>query len=103
MSGELRPENAKGNRKMVCMETTITVDKAGRMVLPKKVRDELRLQPGDTLDLISDGGQVVLRPSRGAGRMRRVRGGWVYSGSGPIRAAETDQLLDAIWLGRSVE
>ena len=33
----------------------VTLDKAGRIVLPKLVRDELRLSPGDTLDLSVEG------------------------------------------------
>lgn len=84
------------------METTVAVDKAGRVVLPKKVRDELRLVPGDTLDLISDGGQIVLRPSRGVGRMRQDRGVWVLSGGGPIRAEDTDGVLEEIRRGSRV-
>lgn len=28
------------------MATTVTVDKAGRMVLPQEVRDELQWRPG---------------------------------------------------------
>ncbi len=82
------------------METTITVDKAGRMVLPKKVRDELRLEPGDTLDLISGGGQVTLRPSRNATRLRENRGIWIFSAGTPILAAETDRVLEDIRQGR---
>jgi AbrB family looped-hinge helix DNA binding protein len=84
---------------MVIMETTATADKAGRMVLPKEVRDELRLAPGDTLDLVSGGGLVTLRPSRGTGRMRKDRGVWVFSGGAPILTAETDRVLDAIRRG----
>jgi AbrB family looped-hinge helix DNA binding protein len=33
------------------MNTTITVDKAGRIVLPKPVRDKLQLQAGDSLEV----------------------------------------------------
>ena len=36
------------------VRTFVTMDKAGRVVLPKRVRDELRLLPGDTLDLTLD-------------------------------------------------
>jgi AbrB family looped-hinge helix DNA binding protein len=84
---------------MVIMETTVTVDKAGRVVLPKEVRGELQFAPGDTLDLVSGGGVVTLRPSRGRGRMRKDRGVWVFSGGAPILAAETDRVLDAIRRG----
>lgn len=84
---------------MVIMETTVTVDKAGRIVLPKEVREELQLAPGDTLDLVSDGGLVTLRPSRGRGRMRKDRGVWVFSGGAPILAAETDRVLEEIRRG----
>ena len=85
------------------METTITVDKAGRMVLPKKVRDELRLEPGDTLQLVSDGEQLTLRPSRSASRLRTKQGIWVLSVGTPILAAETDRVLDDIRQGRRGE
>ncbi len=85
------------------MEATITLDKAGRMVLPKKVRDEMRLLPGDTLDLVSDGAQVTMRPSRGAARLRKDRGVWVFSCGTPVRAAETDKVLDEIRQGRRGE
>lgn len=45
---------------------TITIDRAGRMVLPKRVRERLGLGPGDALDLevLADG--VILRPQRRA-------------------------------------
>lgn len=91
------------NGKIPLMETTITVDKAGRMVLPKKVRDELRLEPGDSLDLISGGGQVILRPSRSATRLRKSQGVWILSAGTPILAAETDRVLEDIRQGRRGE
>lgn len=69
------------------------------MVLPKEVRDELRLAPGDTLDLVSGGGLVTLRPSRGTGRIRKDQGVWVFSGGAPILTAETDRVLDEIRRG----
>ena len=84
---------------MVIMEAKVKVDKAGRMVLPKEVRDELQLAPGDTLDLVSGGGLVTLRPSRRRGQMRKDRGVWGFSGGAPILAAETDRVLDAIRRG----
>ncbi|TLZ14349.1 MAG: AbrB/MazE/SpoVT family DNA-binding domain-containing protein [Gammaproteobacteria bacterium] len=40
------------------MNTTVTLDSAGRVVIPKPLRDELGLVPGDTLALESDGERV---------------------------------------------
>ncbi|HWQ70619.1 MAG TPA: AbrB/MazE/SpoVT family DNA-binding domain-containing protein [Patescibacteria group bacterium] len=37
------------------MKATVTIDKAGRVVLPKTLRDELHLAPGDTLNLKVEG------------------------------------------------
>ena len=44
------------------MNTTLTVDKAGRVVLPKPVRDELQLAAGDSLELESSEDRIVLPP-----------------------------------------
>ncbi len=68
------------------MPTTITLDKAGRFVLPKPVRDELQLGPGDALELEVSGERLILRPARGNARMRRKNGVWVLHGGAPISA-----------------
>lgn len=60
------------------MVTTLTLDKAGRVVLPKPVRDELQLTAGDTLELHSSEDEIVLRPARSKGRMYRKHGVWVF-------------------------
>lgn len=41
----------------------ITIDKAGRVVLPKVVRDEYGLIPGTALEVEEIEGAIVLRPS----------------------------------------
>jgi AbrB family looped-hinge helix DNA binding protein len=43
------------------MTTTPTLDKAGRVVLPKPVRDEMQLRAGDSLELESSEDRIVLR------------------------------------------
>lgn len=48
------------------MNSKVTLDRAGRVVLPKALRDEMHLSPGDTLDLTVKGDEVTLRPRRGA-------------------------------------
>jgi AbrB family looped-hinge helix DNA binding protein len=60
------------------MHRTVTLDKAGRVVLPKALRDELRLEPGDALELDSAGDTVSLRPARSATPLRKERGVWVF-------------------------
>ncbi|MGH9550162.1 MAG: AbrB/MazE/SpoVT family DNA-binding domain-containing protein, partial [Terriglobales bacterium] len=47
------------------MNTTLTIDKAGRIVLPKPVREALQISPGDSLELESSEDQILLRPARG--------------------------------------
>jgi AbrB family looped-hinge helix DNA binding protein len=46
------------------MSTTISMDRAGRVVLPKTVRDRLQLEPGESLELESFDDHIVLRPAR---------------------------------------
>lgn len=68
------------------MVTTLTIDKAGRIVLPKPVREELQLSPGDALELECSEERVILRPSRGNGRIYKKRGVWVLHGGSPLPA-----------------
>jgi AbrB family looped-hinge helix DNA binding protein len=78
------------------MTTKLTLDKAGRVVLPKPLRDELELAAGDTLELESRGEQITLRPVRGSTPLQKERGIWVYRTGRPLTAATTDQTLRQI-------
>jgi AbrB family looped-hinge helix DNA binding protein len=40
----------------------LTIDKAGRVVIPKPLREELHLEAGDALEMESAGEQITLRP-----------------------------------------
>jgi AbrB family looped-hinge helix DNA binding protein len=62
------------------MATKLTLDKAGRVVLPKPLRDRLQLAPGDTLHLESEGESITLRPVRQNVMLRKELGVWVYQG-----------------------
>ena len=75
------------------MGSSVTIDKAGRVVLPKKVRDELRLEPGDTLELEWDGACVMLHPVRSSSPLHKKRGVWVYRSGRKLPAAVTDKVL----------
>ena len=56
------------------MNGKITLDKAGRLVLPKPVRDRLKLDPGDALQLEADDDRIVLRPVRPKAMLRKELG-----------------------------
>jgi AbrB family looped-hinge helix DNA binding protein len=60
--------------------TKLTLDKAGRVVLPKPLRDRLQLAPGDTLHLESEGERITLRPVRQNVMLKKELGVWVYQG-----------------------
>ena len=72
------------------------MDKAGRVVIPKPLRDELQLEPGDALELESGGEQITLRPARGAGPLQNEHGIWVLYTGEPLPASATDDLLRQI-------
>ncbi len=74
------------------MTTKITLDKAGRVVLPKPLRDQMQLGPGDTLQLESEGERITLRPVRPKATLKKECGIWVYQGE-PADASIPD-LLD---------
>jgi AbrB family looped-hinge helix DNA binding protein len=75
------------------MNSQVTLDRAGRVVLPKILRDKMRLSPGDTFDLTIKGDEVTLRPRRGATPLQKERGVWVCRTGKPLTADETTETL----------
>ena len=78
------------------MGSKVTLDRAGRVVIPKTLRDELHLSPGDTLDLTVKDDEVTLRPRRSATPLQKERGIWVFRTGEPLTADETDETLRSI-------
>jgi AbrB family looped-hinge helix DNA binding protein len=78
------------------MNTRIIIDKAGRVVIPKPLREELRLEPGDSLEMESSGEQITLRPVRGTGPLTKEQGVWVFHSGQPLPASATDEMLRQI-------
>lgn len=66
------------------MTKKLTIDKAGRVVIPKPLRDALRLSPGDSLQLDSSGESITLRPIHETAPLRKERGYWVYRTGQPL-------------------
>jgi AbrB family looped-hinge helix DNA binding protein len=71
----------------------LTLDKAGRIVLPKPLRDELRLEAGDTLEIESSSDEITLRPTRGQAQLRKKHGIWVYRSGEPLSQAAIDKTV----------
>ncbi|MEO7360642.1 MAG: AbrB/MazE/SpoVT family DNA-binding domain-containing protein [Gemmatimonadaceae bacterium] len=67
----------------------MTLDKAGRVVNPKTLRDELHLEAGDALELTSDGDRMTLRPVRTGSALRKEHGAWVCRRNGSTMSTET--------------
>ena len=65
------------------MNTRITIDNAGRMILPKPVRDARGLEAGDTLELSIHGDNISLHPVRNTSPLQKKKGVWVYRTGGP--------------------
>lgn len=81
---------------MGLMSDTVTLDKAGRLVLPKGIRDELQLGPGDTLEIQTEGQQITLRPRRPRPTLQKEHGVWVFRTGDPLPASVvTDALRQA--------
>lgn len=75
------------------MAQTVSLDKAGRLVLPKGIRDELRLSPGDTLEIETEGERITLRPTRPRPALQKEQGIWVLRTGEPLPASVTSETL----------
>ena len=71
------------------MTTKVSLDKAGRLVLPKSLREEMQLGAGDTLVLESEAERITLRPVRSHALLQKEQGVWVYQGE-PSNASIPD-------------
>jgi AbrB family looped-hinge helix DNA binding protein len=78
------------------MTNRLTLDKAGRIVIPKPLRQELHLQPGDALEIETSGEQITLRPVRGTGPLFKEHGVWVFRTGQPLSAAVTDEVIQQL-------
>jgi AbrB family looped-hinge helix DNA binding protein len=65
------------------MKEMISIDNAGRILLPKVVRERFRLREGDVLCLEIKGDSIELRPAK-TGKTVRVNGVLVYADSAEL-------------------
>ena len=78
------------------MNARLVIDKAGRVVIPKPLREELGLEPGDALEVENAGEHITLRPVRGAGPLTKEHGVWVFRTGKALPASATDEMLQRI-------
>jgi len=78
------------------MTTRATIDSAGRVVIPKPMRDVLDLAPGDTLELEAAGQSITLRPARGGVQLGKEKGVWVFRVGRPLDSSATTNVLNQV-------
>ncbi|MGI8991103.1 MAG: AbrB/MazE/SpoVT family DNA-binding domain-containing protein [Bryobacteraceae bacterium] len=78
------------------MTTQLVIDKAGRIVIPKPLREKLHFEPGDSLEMECVGDQIILRPVRGTGPLIKEQGVWVFHAGESLPASATDEILHRI-------
>jgi AbrB family looped-hinge helix DNA binding protein len=81
---------------MPFMDVIVTLDSAGRVVIPKSLRDRLRLAPGDTLALETDGERMTLRPVRSSSALSKEHGLWVFRSGRKLTAAQVDSAIESV-------
>jgi AbrB family looped-hinge helix DNA binding protein len=74
----------------------VTIDKAGRIVVPKPIRDALGLDPGDELELESTAEHITIRPLHDTMPLRQERGVWVYRSGKPLPTGVVEETLRTI-------
>ena len=62
---------------------TLKMDKAGRVILPKPVRDRLGLHEGSDLEILEIPEGIVLKPVERRPSMVKKQGLWVHTGKLP--------------------
>jgi AbrB family looped-hinge helix DNA binding protein len=70
--------------------TTVSIDKAGRLVLPKVMRDALHLKPGDTLEIQKDDDTITLHLPRPSAELVKKNGMWVLRSAEPLKTSSVD-------------
>jgi AbrB family looped-hinge helix DNA binding protein len=72
------------------MKTRVIIDQAGSIAIPVSLREELRLEPGDALEIECHGEEIVLRPVPDNPTLTREHGVWVLNTGEPLPASADD-------------
>ncbi len=77
----------------------ITMDSAGRVLIPKTLREEAHLQAGSKLEVSLRGGAIVLEPAPLEVDFHEENGllvAWPTADPGSLRAEVADRTLDSV-------
>jgi AbrB family looped-hinge helix DNA binding protein len=79
----------------VMKDKLIQIDSAGRVVLPKPLREQFNLLPGDKLRLSVEGNGFRLEPTDAGGELVRKGSVLVFTGGfpEPITTAQVNELI----------
>ncbi len=58
----------------------VKIDKFGRIVLPKKIRDDFGLSAGSSLKVLEEGNRIILEAENPADLIREKKGVYVFTG-----------------------
>jgi AbrB family looped-hinge helix DNA binding protein len=75
------------------MSTTVEIDKAGRIVVPKKLREALHLIPGTRLKVERQGESLLLEPDFPEPQLILKDGMWVMTGGKAVSSEEVSRLI----------
>jgi AbrB family looped-hinge helix DNA binding protein len=76
------------------MSTTVEIDKSGRIVVPKKLRDSLRLTPGTRLKVERSGDTLKLERDFPEPKLEMIDGLWVMNGGPRLTAEDVNAMID---------
>lgn len=85
--------NGISHSKLSPMADRISIDRAGRVVLPKTFRDKMRVEAGDDFLVEAEADRITLRPVRRQALLKKELGIWVYQGESS--RVSLPELLDA--------
>lgn len=76
------------------MNTIVEIDKAGRIVVPKKFRDALHLVPGTRLKIERAGDTLTLEQDLPEPRLEMVEGLWAITGGPRLTVEDVNAMID---------
>jgi len=76
------------------MNAIVEIDKAGRIVVPKKLRDALHLTPGTRIKVERSGDSLVLEQDFPEPKLEMIDGLWVMTGGPRLAAQDVNAIID---------